>query len=150
MLLAHTTAPYHGSGCHRSFLKTMAKFSRDRTPSSSHTLVSWFHDFRMLDDKFILRHSSLDAYLFLRYLRMIVLISVVGCCLTWPILFPINATAGGDASQLDKISFSNINNPKKLYAHAIVAWAFLGMICPHILNSGSTNQPRVYHTFDNA
>lgn len=58
---------------------------------------------------------------------MIVLISVVGCCLTWPILFPINATAGGDATQLDKISFSNINDPKKLYAHAIVAWVFLGM-----------------------
>lgn len=80
----------------------------------------------MLDDKFVLRHSSLDAYLFLRYLRMLVLICVVGCALTWPILFPVNATAGGDASQLDKISFSNVNDPKKLYAHAVVAWIFLG------------------------
>ncbi|RVX70907.1 hypothetical protein B0A52_06064 [Exophiala mesophila] len=40
----------------------------------------------------------------------------------------VNATAGGDASELDKISFSNVNDPKKLYAHAIVAWIFLGFI----------------------
>ncbi|KEF56826.1 uncharacterized protein A1O9_07016 [Exophiala aquamarina CBS 119918] len=110
----------------RTYFRTIAQ--KDRTPSSSHTVVSWLHDFRMLDDKFVLRHSSLDAYLFLRYLRMITLICVVGCCLTWPILFPINATAGGDASELDKISFSNINDPKKLYAHAVVAWIFLGFI----------------------
>ncbi len=57
---------------------------------------------------------------------MIVLICGVGCCLTWPILFSVNATGGGDASQLDRISFSNVDDKKRLYAHAIVAWVFFG------------------------
>ncbi|KIX07718.1 uncharacterized protein Z518_02372 [Rhinocladiella mackenziei CBS 650.93] len=111
----------------RTYFRTLSQ--KDRTPSSSsHTFVSWYHDFRALDDKFILRHSSLEAYLFLRYLRMIVLICGIGCCLTWPILFPVNATGGGDASQLDKISFSNVLDRKRLYAHAVVAWVFFGFI----------------------
>lgn len=100
--------------------------SRDRTPSSSHTFFSWYHDFRTLDDKFVLRHSSLEAYLFLRFLRMIILICAVGCCLTWPILFPVNVTGGGDATQLDRISLSNVVDKKRLYAHAVVAWVFFG------------------------
>ncbi|EXJ87523.1 hypothetical protein A1O3_04483 [Capronia epimyces CBS 606.96] len=101
---------------------------KDRTPSSSHDSVSWYHDYRVLDDKFILRHSSLEAYLFLRHLRMIILICGVGCCLTWPILLPINATGGGNSSQLDKISFSNVLGGKRLYAHAVVACVFFGFI----------------------
>ncbi|KAL2419904.1 putative membrane protein C24H6.13 [Exophiala dermatitidis] len=101
---------------------------KDRTPSSSHDSVSWYHDFRALDDKFVLRHSSLEAYLFLRYLRMIVLICVVGCCLTWPILLPVNYTGGGDSSQLDKLSFSNVLGGNRLYAHAIIGGLFFAFI----------------------
>ncbi|KAJ9616358.1 hypothetical protein H2200_000076 [Cladophialophora chaetospira] len=110
----------------RTYFRTLSR--KDRTPSSSHTLVSWYHDFRVLDDKFILRHSSLEAYLFLRFLRMVVLICAVGCCLTWPILFSVNATGGGDSTQLDRISLSNVTNKKHLYAHAIVAWVFFAFI----------------------
>ncbi|KAJ9502449.1 hypothetical protein H2202_001570 [Exophiala xenobiotica] len=110
----------------RTYFRTIDR--KDRTPSSSHSSVSWYHDFRALDDKFILRHSSLEAYLFLRYLRMIVLICVVGCCLTWPVLFPVNATGGGGSTQLDKISFSNVYDRRRLYAHAVVAWVFFAFI----------------------
>ncbi|KIW88055.1 uncharacterized protein Z519_11165 [Cladophialophora bantiana CBS 173.52] len=110
----------------RTYFRTINH--KDRTPSSSHTSVSWWHDFRALDDKFVLRHSSLEAYLFLRFLRLTVLICVVGCCLTWPILFPINATGGGGATQLDRISFSNVADGRRLYAHAVIAWVFFGFI----------------------
>ncbi|KAI1620986.1 hypothetical protein EDD37DRAFT_140719 [Exophiala viscosa] len=110
----------------RTFFRSISR--KDRTPSSSRSSFSWFHDFRNLDDKFVLRHSSMEAYLFLRYLRMVVLICVVGCCLTWPVLFAINATGGGGASETDKISFGNVLNSKKLYAHAIVAWIFFAFI----------------------
>jgi calcium permeable stress-gated cation channel len=88
--------------------------------------LHWFHDFRLLDDQFVLRHQSLDGYLFLRFFKCIILICFVGCCITWPILFPVNATGGGEASQLDKLTFSNVNKNGRLYAHAIVAWLFLG------------------------
>lgn len=100
----------------------------DRTPSQRPGNTSWFHDFKVLRDRFVLQHSSLDAYLYLRFLRFIVLICFVGVCITWPILLPINATGGGSASQLDRLSFSNIAKNDHLWAHAVVAWVFLGAV----------------------
>lgn len=97
---------------------------RDRTPSSKKNGASWFHDFRSLPEKFVLQHSSLDSYLYLRFLRFIILVCFIGSCLTWPILFPINANGGGKASQLDKITFSNIARNDLLWAHAVVAVVF--------------------------
>ena len=81
-----------------------------------------------MNDKFVLQHSSFDGYLFLRFFRFIITICFVGSCITWPILFPINATGNGGAAQLDIISFSNIDDNKRLYAHAVVAWLFLGFV----------------------
>lgn len=85
----------------------------------------------MLDDKFLLRHSSIDAYLFLRFLRLIVVLCFAGCCFTWPVLFPVNATGGGGETQLSRIGLGNIENPKRLYAHAVVAYIFLGTHFPN-------------------
>lgn len=82
----------------------------------------------MLKDSFLLRHSSIDAYLFVRFLRVIMIICMLGCLLTWPILISVNATGGGDASQLDKIAFGNVADNKRLYAHAVVAWIYFGLV----------------------
>lgn len=41
---------------------------------------------------------------------------------------PINATGGGDASQLDKLGFGNVRHKDRLYAHAVVAWIFFGFV----------------------
>lgn len=47
--------------------------------------------------------------------------------MTWPILFPVNATGGGKQEQLDRISFSNVSNSDgRYYAHALLAWLFFG------------------------
>ncbi|ROV87380.1 hypothetical protein VMCG_10746 [Cytospora schulzeri] len=102
--------------------------NEDRTPESSLKRFEWFRTFRQLDDKFVLEHSSLDAYLYLRFLKTIVLVCFVGVCITWPILMPVNATGGGDASQLDRLGFGNIRHKDSLYAHAIVAWVFFGFV----------------------
>lgn len=119
----------------RTFLGTIPE--KDRTPAATATAtahayategVSWFHDFRSLQDRFVLKHNSLDAYLFLRFLKFVIVVCVAGSCLTWPILFPVNATGGGRASELDRISFSNIAKNSHLWAHTVVAWVlFLGI-----------------------
>ncbi|KAI5358512.1 Putative calcium-dependent channel, 7TM region phosphate [Septoria linicola] len=110
----------------RTYLGTIPQ--KDRTPASHAEGKSWFHDFRSLKDRFVLKHNSLDAYLFLRFLKFIIVVCFAGACLTWPILFPINATGGGNASQLDRISFSNIAKNSHLWAHLVVAWVlFLGI-----------------------
>lgn len=102
--------------------------SRDRTPSASRSYFSWFHTLRVVPDKFVLYHEHLDSYLYLRFLRTLIFLCVVGCCITWPVLFPVNATGGGNSSQLDRISIGNVSDKKKLYAHAAVAYVYFGFV----------------------
>jgi hypothetical protein len=83
---------------------------------------------RVVPDKFMLYHQSLDSYLFLRFLRTLIFICIVGACITWPILMPINATGGGKATELNRISIGNVKDKNKLYAHATVAWVFFGFV----------------------
>ncbi|EMC91447.1 hypothetical protein BAUCODRAFT_57233, partial [Baudoinia panamericana UAMH 10762] len=111
----------------RTFLGNIPE--KDRTPQERASGSSWFHVFRTLEDRFILQHNSLDAYLYLRFLKIIIGISTVGCILIWPVLFPINANGGGGATQLDRLTFSNIDRNDFLWAHVAVAWVFfLGIL----------------------
>lgn len=53
-----------------------------------------------------------------------------GALLTWPILFAVNATGGGNATQLDRLSIGNVSKTGHLWAHTVVAWfLFLGIFC---------------------
>ena len=65
-------------------------------------------------DETVLRTNGLDGYFFLRYLRKAQMICFVGCCLTFPILFPLNGTGGGEQTGLDILSFSNLKDTKKI------------------------------------
>lgn len=97
-----------------------------QTPAPKSSLFGWISDFRGLSDEHVLRHQSLDGYFFLRFMKMLMIISFVGCCVTWPVLFPVNITGGGGQEQLDMLSMSNIVNPNRYYAHVGIAWLFLG------------------------
>jgi hypothetical protein len=81
-----------------------------------------------IPDSYVLAHQSLDSYLFLRFLKIAVITCLVGCAITFPILFPINATGKGGSKQLDIISMSNVANPWKFFAHAGCAWIYFGFI----------------------
>jgi hypothetical protein len=41
---------------------------------------------------------------------------------------PVNATGGGDATELNRISIGNVKKRKHLYAHAAVAWVFFSFV----------------------
>ena len=108
----------------RTFLKTIPE--KDWTP---HHGTSWWKDIWQHPDRFVLQHNSLDAYLYLRFLTFIVWLCFLGTCITWPILIPLNATGGGNASQLDRISFSNVAKYDHLWAHVVLSWVmFLGLL----------------------
>lgn len=81
-----------------------------------------------MSDEHILNHHSLDAFLYIRFLKMLTILSFVGACITWPVLFPVNATGGKGQSGLDKISFSNVIDGPRYFAHAIMAWVFFGWV----------------------
>lgn len=97
----------------------------ERTPESPSGLFDWIFAMYRLPDTYVLQHHSLDAYLLLRYLKLISIVCLVGCCITWPILFPVNATGKGNKQQLDILAFSNVADPARYFAHALVAWIFL-------------------------
>lgn len=73
-----------------------------------------------------LNKQSLDSYLFIRFFKMITLICLVGTCITWVSLLPINYMGGGGKTELSRLTFSNVTDPQKYYWHAGAAWLFLG------------------------
>ncbi|KAI9693510.1 MAG: hypothetical protein M1820_009198 [Bogoriella megaspora] len=111
----------------RAFLQAIpAPF---RTRSLNNGLFAGIADFFRRSDEDILRKHSLDAYLLVRFLKMAVVICVVGFLITAPVLFPVNATGGGGQKQLNILSFSNVQNNKfRYFAHAGCAWLFFGFV----------------------
>lgn len=87
---------------------------------------NWFKDFYRLPSTFVLNHSSIDGYLFLRFLRVLGVICLVGILLLWPILLPLHATGGAGNRELDALTLGNVVSTNRLYAHAILAWAYFG------------------------
>ena len=101
----------------------------ERTPSSPTGLLNWIKSMYKLPDEYVLQHHSMDAYLLLRFLKLITVIAFVGCCMTFPVLWPVNATGGGGRQQFDMLSFSNISHQYgRYFAHAFIAWFFVMFI----------------------
>jgi hypothetical protein len=100
---------------------------QERTPAPDGGLLGWIPAMFKLPDTYVLCHHSLDAYLLLRYLKIATTICFVGCLITWPVLFPVNATGGGGKKQLDILTFGNVTgNLNRYYAHTFIAWIFIG------------------------
>ena len=110
----------------RSYLGSLRP--QERSPKLPDSLFGWIPAFNKLPDTFVLQHNSIDGYFLLRYLKVSVITCFIGCCITWPVLFPVNATGGGGQKQLNLISFSNVVNKKLYYAHSVVAWIFIGFV----------------------
>jgi hypothetical protein len=101
--------------------------SSERTPELPGGWVNWFAPFFQIADSHVLHHSSLDGYLFLRFLRMLCTMCFVGMVILWPVLMPIHATGGGGNTQLDRLSFSNVVNPTRYYAHVVMGMIYFSM-----------------------
>ncbi|KAH6632596.1 hypothetical protein F5144DRAFT_255922 [Chaetomium tenue] len=103
----------------------------ERSPPLPSGLFNWVGSFWKIPDVYALQHQSLDAYLYLRYLRMALVLCFVGCCITWPVLFPVNATGGGKQTELNILSYANIdrdNQYNRYYAHCFVGWVYFGFV----------------------
>ncbi|KAL2153805.1 hypothetical protein VTH82DRAFT_4961 [Thermothelomyces myriococcoides] len=103
----------------------------ERSPPLPDGLFNWIARVWKIPDIYALQHQSLDAYLYIRYLRVALVMCFVGCCITWPILFPINATGGGGQKQLDILSYANVDRDSqynRYYAHVFVGWLYFGFI----------------------
>jgi hypothetical protein len=101
-----------------------------KTPPQAPGFFGWVKSFRSVDDKYILEHQSIDGYLFVRFFKILVVITGLGCLITWPVIFPVNATGGAGNQQLDILSMSNVapDRPNRYYAHALMSVLFLGIV----------------------
>ncbi|RKF55798.1 Uncharacterized protein RSN1 [Erysiphe neolycopersici] len=94
--------------------------------------LDWISPFSKTPDSSALRSQSLDGYLFLRFLKLTIVIMFVGTLISWPILFPVYATGGSGSGQLDMLSMSNIDKSgsgkNRYYATAFVAWIFFTFV----------------------
>ncbi|KAL8749770.1 MAG: hypothetical protein Q9199_007489 [Rusavskia elegans] len=110
----------------RTFLGSLRP--QERSPALPQGLLNWFGTFAKVPDSFVLNHQSLDGFLLLRYLKVASTTCLVGCCITWPVLFPINITGGGGQKQLNLLTFGNVVDKNRYYAHVFIAWIFLGFV----------------------
>ncbi|KAL8706276.1 MAG: hypothetical protein Q9201_000652 [Fulgogasparrea decipioides] len=110
----------------RTFLGSLRP--QERTVPLPNGLLNWIGTFSKIPDSFVLNHQSLDGFLLLRYLKVASATCLVGCLITWPVLFPVNATGHGGQTQLNLLSFSNVVDKNRYYAHVFIAWIFLGFV----------------------
>ncbi|KAM0273964.1 hypothetical protein ACHAQH_008084 [Verticillium albo-atrum] len=115
----------------RTYLGSLRE--QERTPALPSGLFNWIGAFWKIPDVVALQSQSLDAYLFLRFLRICTTICLVGLFITWPILFPVNATGGNGQTELNILSIANVSidtasSRNRLFAHAFVGAIYYGFV----------------------
>lgn len=117
---------HHHSYRPRTFVGSLQP--HERTPNVSNTLLGWIPEFYAIPDTWVLNHHTLDGFLFLRFLKLTVVMCVVGCIITWPVLFPVYATGGAGLSQLDILTMANVVNTYRYWASCICAMVFFSFV----------------------
>jgi len=104
----------------RSYLVPM----RERVPPPPTGVFAWIRPLFATPNLTFIQKCGLDAYFFLRYLRMLLYIFVPIAAVLLPILLPLNYYSGGNNAGLDKLSISNVGSQyvhNRLWAHLILA-----------------------------
>ncbi|KAK9448567.1 uncharacterized protein V1518DRAFT_394340 [Limtongia smithiae] len=110
----------------KTFLETIPE--DQRTEPLPVGTWAWAKSLFYRSDAYVLRQAGLDGYFFLRYMRLVIMISAVGIVVLFPILLPVNATGGAGQTGLDILSFTNVSNQKRYYAHVFLLWIYFGII----------------------
>ena len=112
---------------------------RKRTDPLPDGKFNWVPSFFAKPDTLVLQRQSLDAFFFLRFLKMCVIICLFCTAVTWPILFPVYATGGGGKKQLDIITYGNIApSPWRQWATVLVGYLVYGGFSCIVLPSGKS------------
>ncbi|KZS96318.1 DUF221-domain-containing protein [Sistotremastrum niveocremeum HHB9708] len=103
-----------------------------RMPSMASSLFAWPVAVWKADYHEIKHQNGMDAYVFIRFLRMMVKIMLPIWALSWAVLLPVTAVKTGQPNfdNLDKLTFGNIAPAQysRYAAHLILAYIFTGWI----------------------
>ncbi|KAG0054424.1 hypothetical protein BGZ89_002643 [Linnemannia elongata] len=97
-----------------------------RSPPLPPGAFSWITASFKVKDTELLEKVGLDAYMFLRFLRMSAMLFGGCTLLAVPILIPINVTGGGNAGELLELTIGNVAMPWRLWFHLILTYLFCG------------------------
>lgn len=98
--------------------------------SLRHFFSSLFWPVALMNADFrqIIRYNGLDAYFFVRYLRMMIKIFVPIWIISWAILLPVTTVGTGapDQDSLTKFTFGNVGKTHQVryWAHLACVWVF--------------------------
>ncbi|EPQ52218.1 DUF221-domain-containing protein [Gloeophyllum trabeum ATCC 11539] len=112
--------------------RTFNPIPSKRTPALTGSIFAWPIAVFRADYTDIQRVNGMDAYFFVRFLRMIVRILFPIWLVSWVILLPITSvgTHVDNHSGLDNFIFGNVapNVQSRLWAHLVLAFLFTGWI----------------------
>ncbi|QLL34362.1 hypothetical protein HG536_0G02210 [Torulaspora globosa] len=107
-------------------LQTISEEQRvERVPDG---WFSWVPYLLNQPHSYLMQHAGVDGYFFLRFVGMVASLSIVTCFILFPILLPVNATDGRDYSGFELLSFANVTNKNRFYAHVFLSWIFFGLV----------------------
>ena len=84
--------------------------------------LSWLPFLLSKSHSYLLQHCGIDGYFFLRYMAIFFSFSFLAACILLPILLPVNATDGHNLTGFELLSYANIKNSKRAYAHVFLSW----------------------------
>lgn len=116
---------------HEQVIKVLPKDKKVKSPPKS--LLKLFQKLYQISPEYIIKKSGLDAYFFLRFLRMCIILFLISILIIWPILLPINSINGidktfqGKSRGLDRFSFGNVSpkHTNRYWAHLVLAYLFV-------------------------
>ncbi|KII87613.1 hypothetical protein PLICRDRAFT_176408 [Plicaturopsis crispa FD-325 SS-3] len=108
--------------------RTLSLVSRKRVQPIGGSLLTWPWMVLKANYQDIAKVNGLDAYFFVRFLRMMTRILLPMWVISWIVLLPITAigTSNGDSTGLDKYSYGNVgqDDGTRLWAHLVLTWVF--------------------------
>lgn len=112
--------------------KTYLVSEKDRIPPPPNGFFRWISPVFSTPNAELISKCGLDAYFFLRYLRMLLKIFIPSAILVLPILIPINSRGiNTDVKGLDKYGWQNYDRAHvgRFWAHLILATLILMWFC---------------------
>ncbi|KAE9971455.1 hypothetical protein EG328_005560 [Venturia inaequalis] len=115
--------------------KTFLVAEKDRVPPPPKGFFRWISPVFSTPNNELISKCGLDAYFFLRYLRMLLKIFIPSAILILPILIPINSRGNNpDVKGLDKYGWQNYDRARtdRFWAHLLLAVAILMWFCYNV------------------
>lgn len=101
-------------------------FSKRQNPLNGN-LLGWPLSIWTADYDNIRHQNGMDAYFFVRFLRMMTRIFIPIWCISWAVLLPIHAAGRTNRLKgLDQFTYGNVAQPERYSAHIILIYFFTG------------------------